>query len=498
MARYNYDRLSAQDNSFLVMETPNHHMHVSSVQVFERGPLATPEGGVDFDRIKRFTASVLHRIPRYRQKLRFIPFENTPVWVDDAHFNIDFHVRHTALPRPGSEAQLKNLAARVMAQQLDRARPLWEIWVVEGLEGDRFAMVSKIHHCMIDGSSGVDISQILQSITPDAEIHPAPAYIPRPSPSPGDLFRDSLRRRAEMPLRALRGFRDFRRETEDLWEEVSTRARALRDMFVSQNAPSSETPINGRLGPHRVSDWWQVPLADVKAIRKGLECTVNDVVLTVVTGAFREFLLRRQMRPDELDFRVQAPVSVRREEEKGKLGNRVSAWLIRLPLEQEGPREQLARIHETTQALKESKQALGVDMMMSLMEVMPTGLLSLGVQAASGAMNSIVTNVPGPQFPLYLLGAKMEAMYPQVPLLPNVGLGIALISYDGQVCWGFNADAELVPDIASFRSLVERSFAVVAEAAGVAPTAKKRARAVKKAGRAAAAERATAPGSHGG
>ena len=491
MARYNYDRLSAQDNSFLVLETPNHHMHVTSVQVFERGPLATPDGGVDFQRIKAFTASVLHRIPRYRQKLRFIPFENTPVWVDDAHFNIDFHLRHTALPRPGSEAQLKQLAARVMAQQLDRARPLWEIWVVEGLDGDRFAMVSKIHHCMIDGSSGVDISQILQSVTPDAEIHPAPAYIPRSSPSPADLVRDSVRRRVEMPLRA---FRDFRRETEDVWDDLQLRARALRDMFVSQNTPSSETPINGRIGPHRISDWWRVPLSDVKAIRKGLGCTVNDVVLTVVTGAFREFLVRRQMRPEELDFRVQAPVSVRRDDEKGKLGNRVSAWLVRLPLEHEDPREQLARIHETTQGLKESKQALGVDMMMSLMEVMPTALLSLGVQAASGAMNSIVTNVPGPQFPLYLLGAKLEAMYPQVPLLQNVGLGIALISYDGEVCWGFNADAELVPDLASFVSLVERSFARVAESAGVRPEAKKRAKAAPK----AAAGLATAPPPHGG
>lgn len=471
MASIDYERLSGQDNSFLVLETPNLHMHVASTQIFELGPLATDDGGVDYRSIKRFTESVLHRIPRYRQKLAWIPFENTPVWVDDAHFDIDFHVRHTSLPRPGNEDQLKQLAARIMAQQLDRARPLWEIWVVEGLDGGRFAIISKIHHCMIDGSSGVDIGQVLQSPTPDTRIHPAPAYVPRPIPSALELVRDSLAWRLGLPLRALSGLRAFRRETEDLSAELALRARALRDMFVAQNASSSETPFNRRVGPHRIFDWWTVPLADVKALRNALECTVNDVVLTIVTGAFREFLARRQIRPDEIDFRVQAPVSVRRPEEKGKLGNRVSAWLIRLPLDEAEPRDQLRRIHEMTQDLKESQQALGVDMMMSLMEVMPTVLLSLGAQAASGSMNSIVTNVPGPQFPLYLLGARMTAMYPQVPLLRNVGLGIALISYDGQVCWGFNADAELVPDLASFAQLVGESFERVAKAAGVKPSA---------------------------
>ena len=243
---------------------------------------------------------------------------------------------------------------------------------------------------MIDGSSGVDIGQILQSPTPDTEIHEAPAYIPRPAPTSFELARDSLTWRLGVPFRALRGLREFRRETSDLSAEVALRARALRDMFVAQNASSSATPFNRRVGPHRAFDWWSVPLADVKAIRKALDCTVNDVVLTVVTGAFREFLARRQVRPDEIDFRVQAPVSVRRPEEQGKLGNRVSAWLIRLPLDAADPREQLRRIHETTQDLKESQQALGVDMMMSLMEVMPTALLSLGAQAASGSMNSIV------------------------------------------------------------------------------------------------------------
>jgi WS/DGAT/MGAT family acyltransferase len=467
VARYNYDRLSGQDNSFLVWETPNLHMHVASTLILERGPLATADGGVAFDKIKQFTESVLHRIPRYRQKLKWVPIEGQPVWVDDPHFNIDYHVRHTSLPKPGSEAQLKQLAARVMAQQLDRDRPLWEIWVVEGLEGDRFAMVSKIHHCMIDGSSGVDISQVLMRLTADETLDESPPYIPRPEPSSTDLLKDAAGLRLGMPLRALRGIRQFRRESENLREEIMLRTRAVRSAIASQSSYASETPINGPLGPHRLFDWWMVPLADVKAIRRGMKCTVNDVVLTVVTGAFRSYLMRRRVDPSELDFRIQAPVSVRSEEDRGKLGNRVSGWLVRLPVDEEDPRRQLDRIHETTQELKDSHHALGADLIISMMGAMPNSLVSLGAQAASGTMNSIVTNVPGPPFPLYTLGAELLAMYPQVPLLPNVGLGIALISYNGNVCWGFNADLGLVPDLSAFVTRIGESFAQLAEIAGV-------------------------------
>lgn len=467
MPRYNYERLSGQDATFLLWETPDLHMHVASTQIFDLGPLATEEGGVAFEDFKRFTESVLHRIPRYREKLKWIPIEDRPVWIDDPHFSIDYHVRHTSLPKPGSEEQLKKLAARIMAQPLDRDRPLWEVWVVEGLAGDRFAVISKIHHCMIDGSSGVDISQILMRTTPDRTIDEVPRYIPRPEPRGRELLLDAARDRIGLPLRVLRNVREFRRETDNLRAEVALRTRAIRDAIANQFSSASETPINGPVGPHRLFDWWSVPLADVKALRRALDCTVNDVVLTVVTGAFRDYMSRRQIRPEELDFRVQAPVSVRSEEERGNLGNRVSAWLVRLPLGEADPRKQLERIHATTQELKDSHQALGVDLILSVVEMMPNALLSLGSQAASGTMNSIVTNVPGPQFPLYTLGAEMLAIYPQVPLLRNVGLGIALISYNGRVCWGFNADLGLVPDLADFVAQVQKSFARLAEVAEV-------------------------------
>lgn len=412
MSRYNYDRLSGQDTTFLLWETPSLHMHVASTMVFTLGPLRTEDGGVDFDGIKAFIESTLHQIPRYRQKIKWIPFEGRAVWHDDPDFEIDYHIRHTSLPKPGSEEQLKRLAARVMAQQLDRDRPLWEMWVVEGLTNDRFAIISKVHHCMIDGTSGMDISQILMRPSPDRTIEPGPEFLPRGVPTDLQLMLDAARLRVRQPLRALRGIGEFRRETENVRDELMLRSRAIRAAITSQSSFASKTPINGKIGPHRLFDWWSVPLKDVKALRKALDCTVNDVVLTVVTGAFREFFSRRGLRPEDLDFRIQAPVSVRKEQEKGQLGNRVSAWLVKLPLGEEDPRAQLTQIRATTHELKESRSALGVEIILSLMESMPNVLLSLGVQAASGTMNSIVTNVPGPQFPLYTLGAELLAMYP--------------------------------------------------------------------------------------
>ena len=467
MSRYNYDRLSGQDTTFLLWETPNLHMHVASTLVFELGPLRTEDGGVDFEGIKAFIASILHQIPRYRQKLKWIPFEGRAVWHDDPDFAIDYHIRHTSLPRPGSEEQLKRLAARVMAQQLDRDRPLWEMWIVEGLTGDRFAIISKVHHCMIDGASGMDISQILMRPTPDQSVEPAPEFMPRGVPTDLQLVTDAARLRLRRPLQALRGIREFQRVTENVRDELMLRTRAVRAAIASQASFASKTPINGKIGPHRLFDWWSVPLKDVKLLRKALDCTVNDVVLTIVTGAFREFLTRRGLRPEELDFRIQAPVSVRKQEEKGKLGNRVSAWLVKLPVGEEDPLAQLADIRTTTKELKESRSALGAEIILSMMASMPNALLSLGVQAASGTMNSIVTNVPGPQFPLYTLGAELLAMYPQVPLLTNVGLGIALISYNGQVCWGFNADLSLVPDLDQFVAAIRGAFERLAEVAEV-------------------------------
>jgi len=500
MARYAYERLSAQDNSFLLVESPKHHMHVASTLIYDAGPLRTKEGGIDFERIKAATEGYLHRIPRYRQKLHFIPIERSAVWVDDRHFSLDYHVRHAALPKPGSDEQLRRLASRIMAMPLDRARPLWETWIVEGLEGDRFAVITKIHHAMIDGASGVDVAQIMMRATPERDIPTAPTFMPRPAPSNLELLRAEIAHRASLPIEAVRNFRAFAAETEDLRQEVRSRLGILA-ATIGMGTKGDDTPLNGVNGPHRRFDWLNTSLADLKALRRALGATINDVVLTIVTGAVREYLVLRGIDPASLEFRVSAPVSVRSEEERGRLGNRVSSWILALPIDAPDPRAQLERIHETTQELKSTNQALGVEMMMQVAEWTPSILLSLGAQAINGPINTIVTNVPGPQFPLYLQGAELEAIYPQVPLLPNLGLGIALMSYNGRVCWGFNSDPDIVPDGAEFAKLVAKSFRRVAEAAGVELSEKPKAGASAPAGkkaRKAAREAAAAAESAGG
>jgi WS/DGAT/MGAT family acyltransferase len=467
MPRYSYERLSAQDNAFLVAETPTSHMHVAGTQIFEAGPLRTPDGGIDIAAIRRATEAVLHLIPRYRQRLKWIPFENHPVWVDDRQFNLDYHIRHTALPRPGTDEQLKRLSARIMAQQLDRARPLWETWVVEGLARDRFALITKVHHCVVDGVSGVDLAQILLSPYPEYELTEPVPYVARPMPTGTELLRDSIARRLTAPLAALRSFREFASETVDLRRELVTRAQAVGDVLGWAVRPASATPFNGPLGPHRRFDWLTMDLGAVRAVRRSLACSLNDVVLATVAGAVRQFLVRRRVRPEGIDFRVSAPVSMRRDDEHGELGNRVSSWILALPIGESDPLKRLQAIHDVTRELKESRQALGVETMMAMAEWTPTVLLSLGARAASGPINMIVTNVPGPQVPLYLLGARLIEAFPLVPLLENTGIGVALFSYDGKLCWGFNADYELLHDLRSFVNAIASSFEDLAGAAGV-------------------------------
>jgi diacylglycerol O-acyltransferase len=464
---YFYDRLTVMDNTFLLSETPTTPMHVAAIEIFEAGPLQTEERGIDIGRIRDAYAAALHKIPRYRQKLLWIPIENRPVWVDDPDFNLDYHVRHVSLPRPGGEEELRGVASRILANHLDRRRPLWEIWVVEGIENDRFAIIAKTHHCMLDGSAGVEAAQVLLSPSPDAEIGEPEPWTPRAIPTRQQLARDEALRYATLPLRALRGFRAFREEVEDIGAEIEVRAKALRDFFSSTTSLSSDTPINGSLSPHRRFDWLKMSMADVKAVRKSLGCTVNDVFLATVTGACRDYLQGRGMALDDIVFRASTPVSLRAADDHGQTGNRVSSWFVDLPVAEADPLSHVHAIHAETQRLKESRQAIGMEMLMAAAEFAPSGILALGAGLASGPVNIIVTNVPGPQFPLYMLGGQMLAMIPQVPLLENIGLGIALMSYDGNVFWGFTADYELVPDLRHFVDLIERSFAELASAAGV-------------------------------
>jgi len=452
MEHYHYERLSPQDGDFLAWETPALPMHGSGVMIFEAGPLRTEAGGVDFDAIKRAWSGVLHLVPRYRQKLVWEE-EGHAVWVDDARFNVDYHMRHIALPRPGADAQLKRLAADIMERPLDRARPLWETWVVEGLERDRFAMVAKTHHCMVDGASGMALMERLFATTPEYEIREAPRFMPRPMPTRQELSRDALRRRLELPGRAVGALQDLA-EGGDLAGELGTRFRAMADMARTKLFPVSHTPINGPIGPHRVFDWLELPLEDLKQARRALGCSINDLVLAVVTGAVRELMSARQLRPADLEFRVSTPVNVRRKDDEERLGNQVSSWIVRLPLELDDPLEQARAIHTETQALKESNQASAVETVNALQEWFPIDKQAL----SKGTQNMLVTNVPGPPFPLYLLGSKLESLFAQAPLIENIGLAISVLSYNGRVGWGFNADADRLPDLADFVRSVERSF----------------------------------------
>jgi WS/DGAT/MGAT family acyltransferase len=458
MDSYGYDRLSALDTSFLVFEGPNTHMHVAATSVFECGPLATPQNGVDIDRVRSYIESRLHLIPRYRQRLAHIPLLRHPVWVDDDRFNLAYHVRHTSLPRPGDPQQLKRLAARILSQQLDRGKPLWEIWVVEGLEGGRFALVSKTHHCMIDGISGVDLLSVLLDTEPTSTIEDPPPWVPRPQPGRFELVLDEAIRRINGPLELVARALTHR---DEVVHSVREGLEAISETLAAAMRPASPTPFNQPIGPHRRFDWTSFDLAEVRHIKNQLGGTVNDVVLATVAGAVRRFLERRRLNVCDLVFRAFVPVSVRVPEERGTLGNRVAGWLAELPVSEPDPHRRLAKVQETTAHLKESKQALGAEMLTQVGEWTGSTLLSLAVRLSTRfrPFNLVVTNVPGPQVPLYLLGARMLEIYPQVPLFVDQGMGIALFSYAGRLFWGVTADWDLLPDLRHFVEALQAAFA---------------------------------------
>jgi WS/DGAT/MGAT family acyltransferase len=467
-----YERLSVVDRSFLDLESSCYPQHIAATLIFEAGPLRRPGGGIDADRVRDYVGSRLHRIPRYRQKLAWIPVEGHPVWVDDDGFNLHYHVRHTSLPAPGDERQLKRLAGRIMSQQLDRGKPLWEMWVVEGLSEDRFALITKTHHCMIDGIAGVDLMTVLLSPSPDADPETPPRWLPEPPPGSLELAGSELVRRALTPLAAARGAWRALGDPRGAANEVREQVGALVETLSAGLRSASETPLNREPGPHRRFDWTSLELRPVKAIKDELGGTVNDVVLAIVAGAVGRFLEQRGVPPAaqrRLDLRAMVPVSMRPTSERGTVGNKIALWAVSLPVGEQDPRHRLAAVREVTERLKSSRQALGASVLASVSEWTVPTLLTVATRMAYRfrAANLVVTNVPGPQLPLYLLGARMRASYPMLNLLMNHSLGIAIFSYDGKLHWGVMADWDLVPDLHDFVGHLEASFRELAEAAGV-------------------------------
>jgi WS/DGAT/MGAT family acyltransferase len=453
-----YDRLTALDASFLELETPAVHMHVGSVGIFEAGPLARAGGGVDFERIRAIVEAGLRRAPRFRQKIVRVPVSEHPVWVDDPRFNLPYHLRHSALPAPGDARQLKRLAGRIMSQKLDRRKALWEMWVVEGLAQGRFALISKIHHCLIDGISGVDLAGAYMGRDPNVRLLPDDGrWLPRPAPSRTRLLADDVLRRASLPVRTLA------RRTARPGLTLASAGRAiqgLREVVGVALAPASETPFNRPIGPHRRFDWTRFDLATVRGVKDNLGGKLNDVVLACVAGAVRRFLGRRGVDPGGIDFRVLVPVSTRSAEERGKLGNRVAMIAARLPVGEPDLRRRYDAVVEETSQIKQSGQVAGTEAIEHLSDWTSTLLLTqLSKLAASRrSFNMVVTNVPGPAFTSYLDGARLLESYPLVPLFSNQALGIAVLGYDGGLYWGFNADWEALPDLHAFVEGLEEEF----------------------------------------
>jgi WS/DGAT/MGAT family acyltransferase len=458
--------MSTLDSEFLYLEDGVVQMHIGSCAIFE-GPAPAREEFV------ALTESKLPLVPRYRQKVREVPLGfGRPVWVDDPHFTMEYHIRHTALPQPGGAEELRRLMGRVMSQPLDRSRPLWETWLVEGLEDDRWAAITKVHHSVVDGVSGVEMINALLDTEPDAPLAEIEPWEAEEQPDDIWLVADSIggfvgniaRRTGAIATSVTRPewWRSGFRGTEKALSSVT-------DTMQSDAPPGMDGPI----GPHRRWDWTVVPLDDIKTIKTELGGTVNDVVLSAIAGGFRALVESRGDDPEEFGVRTLVPVSVRAEDHHGEFNNQVSGMIGELPVGIADPRERLAAVHEQMAGLKESHEAEISETITDLVDLAFPGLLALGSRATvrflasregQRGVNTVTTNVPGPQFPLYALGRRMVGYYPYVPIFHGMRVGVAILSYDGQAAFGVTGDYETMPDIGVLTRGIEDSVAQLVKA----------------------------------
>jgi diacylglycerol O-acyltransferase len=457
------DRLTSMDASFLHQERRASHMHIGGVLIFE-GPAPA------LDDFLAHVRGRLHLVPRYRQKLAIPPLETgRPLWVDDGDFNLEYHIRHTALPAPGSEEQLMLLASRLASQRLDRSRPLWEMWLIEGLSDGRFAIVSKNHHALVDGISGVDIVTVLF----DSEREPPPSaedlepWVARPEPSGLDLVlagaRGAVRTAAGLTARTVNALSRPGSSAEILRDA----AEGLGELVWAGLNPAPETPLNVEIGPHRRYIVVRQRLADYKQVKDALGGSVNDVVLTVVSGALADWLHSRGVQTRGLEMRALVPVSVRGDANRGTLGNQLTALRGPLPVYIEDPVARLRFVRHAMDGLKESKQAVGAATLAAVNSLAPPTILAQAsrLNFSTRLFNMLVTNVPGPQVPLYLLGRELRDLFPVAFLPERHALAVAIMSYNGSLDFGLLADYDALPDVAVIAEGIDRVLAQLLAAA---------------------------------
>jgi len=462
-----YQRLSAQDGSFLHFERRATPMHVAAVALFEEGPLATPGGGIDFERIAAHIESRLSQLPRYRSRLAHTPLAGHPIWVDDARFSRDWHVRRAALPAPGSEAALAELVGRILSERLERSRPLWEMWVVEGLADGRFALVSKLHHCLVDGVGGANLLTLLMSLDPDEREAPAAGWRPTPEPGALELAVDELGRGLAGTRDLVRAAGAALRDPAGALAQVASAGAAVAEAVAAAVRWPAPTVLNGPIGPHRRVAWLALDLAAVKAVKSRLGGTVNDVVLAVVAGGLHRYFGAQTPWPTRLDYRVVVPVNMRPPGDFAA-ANRVSAHFLSLPVAEADALNRYQRVRAATEQAKRSAAARGIDLLTGLADrIGAPWLTQFGVKIVNELhpYHLIVTNVPGPPQPLYLLGAPLVALYPHLPLFAHQGLGVAAMSYGGRIGLGLIGDYERVPELPALRDAFAAAFAELEQVA---------------------------------
>jgi diacylglycerol O-acyltransferase len=443
--QHHLDRLTPVDASFLHQEGPVSHMHIGGVTIVEGPPPSMDEF---LEQLRRR----LHLVPRYRQKLAYTALDSgRPVWIDDPSFNLDYHIRHTALPAPGRWEQMQDLTARIFSQQLDRSKPLWEMWLIEGLEDDRFALITKTHHSLIDGIAGVDLATVLFDISPDPPpvTHSRRAWQPHPEPGTVQLVAAGLLGAVRAGIELAEGAMDALAHPERALARAREAAEGVGEIVWAGLNPAPETPLNVPIGPHRRFLGLTSNLEDFKTVKNAFGGTVNDVILAVVAGAMRSFLISRGRRTEGVELRALVPVSVRTEGEHHGGGNRIVVMRGPLPVYIADPINRLRFVSQAMDGLKESKQALGAEVIAGAQNFAPPTILAQAsrLNFSTRLFNLIVTNVPGPQFPLYVLGREMLQAIPVAFLPENHALAIAIMSYNGQMNFGLLGDFDALPDI---------------------------------------------------